>query len=111
MPFAEARAVLDQGEWFPEVLAEGARDPQGVVEEYRAVVAPWGFAPEDVRVPVRVFQGTADTMVPEKWGRMLAERIPGAQLTLYPGESHFIALTRRDEVLAWLAGRVEGDGS
>ncbi len=108
MPAAEAKAVHAQGRWLTDLFAEGARNPEGVVEEYRAAVAPWGFAPEDVTVPVRVFQGTADTMVPEAWGRDLAVRIPGAELTLYPGEGHFIALTRRREVLAWLAGRPDG---
>jgi pimeloyl-ACP methyl ester carboxylesterase len=105
MPAAEAQAVLELGPWFPQLLAEGAADPEGVVEEYRVIVAPWGFAPEDVTVPVRIYQGTADTLVPEKWGRSLAERIPGAELILYPGEGHFIALTRRREVLEWLAQR------
>ena len=68
-----------------------------------------GFAPENVTASVHVFQGTADTMVPEAWGQALALRIPGAALTLYPGEGHFIALTRRREVLEWLVGRPDED--
>jgi pimeloyl-ACP methyl ester carboxylesterase len=108
MPPAEVDAVRAQGRWFPDVVAEGARDPHGVVDEYLVAVAPWGFSPQEVDRPVHVFQGTADQLVPEEWGRDLAEWIPGAELTLYPGEGHFIALTRRAEVLAWLAGTPGG---
>jgi fermentation-respiration switch protein FrsA (DUF1100 family) len=56
-----------------------------------------------VSTPVHVFQGIADTIVPEAWGRELSERIPGAIATRYPDEGHFIAVTRRREVLEWLA--------
>jgi pimeloyl-ACP methyl ester carboxylesterase len=104
VPAGEAEAVKGRGKWLPSLLAEGARNPKGGVDEYRALPAPWGFAPEDVTVPVRVFQGTADALVPESWGRALAARIPGATMTSYPGEGHFIALTRRGDVLDYLAG-------
>ena len=103
VPPDEHDAVHAEGGWFPSVLGEGSANPRGVVDEYRAAVAPWGFAPEDVTVAVRVFQGTADAMVPEAWGRRLAARIPDASLVLYPDEGHFISVTRRADVLDWLA--------
>ena len=108
LPAPEAAAVIGQGHWFATLLGEGAADPRGVVDEYLAVVKPWGFAPEDIKRPVHIFQGTADTSVPARWGTMLAERIPGAFLTLFPGEGHFISLTRRRDVLEWLV-RNAGD--
>ncbi len=103
-PHAEAKAVREQGRWLPRIMGEGAANPRGVVDEYLAIVAPWGFRPEDVTTPVCIYQGAADTLVPEEWGRMLAKRIPNASIALYPGEGHFISLTRRREVLEWLAG-------
>jgi pimeloyl-ACP methyl ester carboxylesterase len=103
-PDAEAARVKEQGRWLPTVLAEGAANSRGVVDEYRAFVAPWGFDPEAVSTTVRVYQGTADPLVPEAWGHQLAERIPGASLALLPGEGHFIALTRRREIIEWVAG-------
>jgi pimeloyl-ACP methyl ester carboxylesterase len=66
--------------------------------------APWGFAPEDIAIPVHVFQGEADALVPATWGRGLAPRVPGAGITCYPDEGHFIALTRRRDVLEYLVG-------
>ena len=45
MPATEAAAVHSQGRWFPGLLGEGAGTPQGVVDEYLAVVSPWGSPP------------------------------------------------------------------
>ena len=100
---AESASVKEQGRWLPTVLGEGSANSRGVVDEYRAFVAPWGFRPEDLSTPVRIYQGSADPLVPQSWGQLLAERIPHASLALFPGEGHFIALTRREEVLRWLA--------
>jgi pimeloyl-ACP methyl ester carboxylesterase len=94
-PVAEIAKVKEEGRWLPSVLGEGAANSHGVVDEYRTFVSPWGFE-------VRIYQGTADPLVPESWGQLLADRIPGASLTLFPAEGHFIALTRRSDVFEWL---------
>jgi pimeloyl-ACP methyl ester carboxylesterase len=103
-PAMEAASVKEQGDWLPTILGEGAANSHGVVDEYRALVAPWGFDPGDLSTAVRVDQGSADPLVPEQWGRQLAERIPRASLVIHPDEGHFIALTRRQDVLRWLLG-------
>jgi pimeloyl-ACP methyl ester carboxylesterase len=102
LPRDEAEAVAGLGRWFPTLLGEGATDSRGGVDEYLAMSAPWEFDPEDVTVPVRIFQGSADALVPEAWGDELARRIPGATITRYPDEGHFIAFTRRRDVLEYL---------
>jgi pimeloyl-ACP methyl ester carboxylesterase len=102
-PADEAATIRAQGLWFPSILGEGAADPRGVVDEYRALVAPWGFTPEELSVPVRIFQGSADQLVPRQWGPMLTQRIPHSSDVVFPGEGHFIGVTRREEVLRWLA--------
>ena len=76
--------------------------PEGMVEEYRAWVRPWGFAPEDVRVPTVIWQGDADELVPPAWGRELARRITGARLELLPGEGHFLGYRHQAAVLGAL---------
>lgn len=42
----------------------------------------------EIAVPTLVLHGDADELVPTANGRLLAERIPGAKLTLYPGARH-----------------------
>lgn len=110
LPSAEAEAVKEQGPWFPTILGEGAANPHGVVDEYRAAIAPWGFAPENLSTPVCIFQGSVDKMVPEAWGQVLAQRIPRSSFVSFPNEGHLIALTRREEVLRWLADTCQRAG-
>jgi pimeloyl-ACP methyl ester carboxylesterase len=96
-----AAAVL--ADWR-EALAAGG---EGLVEDYLAVVAPWGVDLGSVRVPVTLWWGEQDRVIPPPHGRWLAGVIPGAQLRLFPDDGHFSLLFGRDrEVIAWLAERL-----
>ena len=75
---------------FARMSREGMRQPAGVVEEYRAWMRPWGFAPEDLDVPVDVWTGTQDQLVDPGWPQRLASRIPNATLNIRDG-GHFVA--------------------
>jgi pimeloyl-ACP methyl ester carboxylesterase len=88
---ADAAVLCDEGfAAFSRMCAEGVRQPAGVVEEYRAMVRPWGFSPEDLEVPVDVWGGTEDEFIPSTWPPDLARRIPDATLHLRAG-GHFLA--------------------
>lgn len=88
---ADADVLQSQGlSTFAQMSQEALRQPQGVVEEYRAMVRPWGFAPEDIAVPVDVWGGTQDQLLDPSWPGELARRIPGAVLNLKSG-GHFLA--------------------
>jgi len=58
----------------------------------------WGFALGDVRVPVQLYYGDSDAIVPVAHGRHLAERIPGAVLKIRPGEGHLGGLGASSEI-------------
>jgi pimeloyl-ACP methyl ester carboxylesterase len=75
---------------FSRMCHEGLAQPAGVVEEYRVMTAPWGFAPEDLQVPVDIWGGMQDQYVRPAWPAELARRIPGAVLRMRPG-GHFLA--------------------
>ncbi len=96
---SDARLLRSRTPWFTRAVGEGLTDTRGAVEEYHAFVAPWGFAPEEVPVPVVLHHGDADQLVPPAWAEELARRIPDARVRRYPGEGHFIVVTRRAEVL------------
>jgi pimeloyl-ACP methyl ester carboxylesterase len=78
-----------------------------MVEDYRAWMRPWGFAPEDLTVPVDVWGGSDDELVPTHWPPALARRIPGATLNIRTG-GHFMAHLHYREILGTLRRRSEG---
>jgi pimeloyl-ACP methyl ester carboxylesterase len=68
-----------------------------------AFVADWGFGLDDFRVPVTIWQGGEDRMVPFEHGRWLAANVAGARVRLEPGEGHLsLLLNEFDAVLAGL---------
>jgi pimeloyl-ACP methyl ester carboxylesterase len=74
---------------FARMSREALRQPQGVVEEYRVINQPWGFAPEDRQLPVDVWAGTDDQLLDPQWPPELTRRIPKATLHLRRG-GHFL---------------------
>jgi pimeloyl-ACP methyl ester carboxylesterase len=75
---------------FARMSREAMRQPSGAAEEYRAWMRPWGFAPEDLDIPVDVWAGTDDQLVHPSWPQRLASRIPNATLNIRDG-GHFVA--------------------
>jgi pimeloyl-ACP methyl ester carboxylesterase len=53
-----------------------------------AFVRHWGFELADITVPVSIWQGEQDRMVPFAHGRWLAARVPGARAFLFPEHGH-----------------------
>jgi len=71
-----------------------------------AFVRPWGFELERLAVPVSVWQGGQDLMVPQHHAPWLAERIPSAELHLLPEEGHLtMSVTRIGTLFDWVAER------
>lgn len=88
---ADATVLRDEGfPAFARMSAEALRRSGGVAQDYRAFARPWGFAPEDLSVPVTVWAGEQDELINKAWAGELARRIPGASLQHRPG-GHFVA--------------------
>lgn len=82
---------------FRHAMAQGAG---GMLEDSLQVVRPWGFDVAGLTVPVAVWQGAHDKMVPFTHGEWLAATIPGARSRLFPDEGHLSLVARINEVLA-----------
>lgn len=88
-----------------EDLKEGLRrGTGGYVHDLELLARPWGFALEDIRVPVDLWSGEADTVIPPRHSLYLASAIPGARLHMCPGEAHLLLWNHLEEVLLAAAG-------
>jgi pimeloyl-ACP methyl ester carboxylesterase len=119
------RAVISGG--FADYLAAAFRAAlasgiAGWRDDDLAFVAGWGFGLDGMgSVPVAIWQGDQDLMVPYSHGQWLAERLPGARAHLCPGEGHLSLVVQRigdvlDDLLGMVglppgAGRVPGRGA
>lgn len=60
----------------------------GFYDDDRAFFAEWGFDPRNITVPVAIWFGDADTMVPATHGEWLAKNVPGATRHFHAGDGH-----------------------
>jgi pimeloyl-ACP methyl ester carboxylesterase len=65
---------------------------------------PWGFSLRDIRVPVHMWYGDADVIVPLTHGEHMARRIPHAVLRVCPEEGHLGGLGASVEIFDAILG-------
>jgi pimeloyl-ACP methyl ester carboxylesterase len=102
----DRRALAGSGE-LADYLADSTRHAvsQGIAgwrDDDLAFTRDWGFQLGAIRVPVTVWQGRQDAMVPYAHGDWLARHVPGAQARLFEDEGHISLVERFDEVVAEL---------
>ncbi|KRF36647.1 alpha/beta fold hydrolase [Nocardioides sp. Soil805] len=91
----------EMSDWLARTFRRaGAQGTRGVRDDGIAAISAWGFEVGDIRVPVAVWQGRQDAMVPFAHGEWLAGHVPGAQAHLLDDEGHISLVHRLDEVLA-----------
>lgn len=88
-PVDVATVTTEFGEDLTASFAEALRNGvDGWLDDDLAFTRPWGFDLAEIAVPVFVWQGSADLMVPFAHGQWLAEHVPGATAHLEDGEGH-----------------------
>lgn len=60
----------------------------GWLDDDLAFVSDWGFDLDDISVPISLWQGSEDLMVPLAHGQWLADHLPTASTHLQQGEGH-----------------------
>lgn len=102
LPPVDVRALrAGAGEWlaasFHAALATGI---DGWLDDDLAFVRPWGFDLAALTgVPVALWQGDADLMVPIAHAEWLAVRVPHADVRLLPGEGHVSLMAERADAI------------
>ncbi len=81
---------------FREAMSVGM---DGWVDDDLAFTAPWGFDLASIPVPVSVWQGSTDLMVPFPHGQWLLDAVPGAMSHLLEGEGHLSVVVGQAEAL------------
>ena len=78
---------------FAEVVAHSFRHafeqgPWGWYDDDLAFVQPWGFDLAEITVPISIWQGNHDLMVPRAHAEWMIEHIPTAKAQLRPDHGH-----------------------
>ena len=62
---------------------------EGILVDARIYAEPWGFAPEDVRVPVRLWHGIEDRAFAVRLAEAIANRFPNCKARFIQDEGHY----------------------
>lgn len=79
-----------------EALRQGGR---GAAWELTLLARPWDFRLEEVPVPVQIWQGLADNIVPPGMARDMAAALPESACHCLPGEGHFSLVYRHHHTI------------
>lgn len=111
LPQVDKTAMVEHrelGEHLVDTINEGLKHTaDGWVDDSMATISPWGFELDEIKVPVLMYQGSEDAMVPFGHGKWLAEHLPKRKLSakLIGGEGHIsIFIGREEEMVKELLG-------
>jgi pimeloyl-ACP methyl ester carboxylesterase len=62
---------------------------EGVMDDAQIYAQPWGFAIEDVRVPVRLWHGNEDRAFAVRLAEEIANRLPNCQARFIENQGHY----------------------
>jgi len=87
----EACMISEQEAFRPGLL--------GFAWDAHLLTRPWGFALEDIHVPVLLWHGTADNMTPFPMARYVASRLPHCRPTFCKDEAHLLIFPHWQDIL------------
>jgi pimeloyl-ACP methyl ester carboxylesterase len=100
---ARPEVVRAMTEGVQEAFREGS---EGAAEELRLFIRPWGFALQEIALPVHLWHGGRDTLVPCVAAERLAQALPRCRVEILPEEGHYLVYAEIDRLLAVLRREV-----
>jgi pimeloyl-ACP methyl ester carboxylesterase len=87
---------------IPESVRAGLR---GVLYELSLYTREWDFRPEEIAMPVELWHGDADPIIPVAHANALVKRLPRVRSAILAGEGHFsLPLDHMESILSALTG-------
>ncbi len=109
------RLILKDGRHQAALLAvfrDGLRSGiNGVLEDLRLFANPWQLPLQKIEMPVILWQGSKDLMVPEKAAFKLADSLKDVEIIRLPGQGHFWIFEHFEDVLKRLVALAREDRS
>ncbi len=100
------RAVLSRPEvrrlQIDGVVQACRQGAQAIAQDLALFSRPWGFQVEEITVPVHLWHGVRDRVVPVAMGRYLAAHIPGCRARFIPAAGHLWIFEGYQEVIETL---------
>lgn len=92
-----AQFIIDD---IQESFQQGARGP---ALDAQLIYQDWGFELGDIKVPVHLFHGTDDKMVPYSFSEYVRDKVPQATLTPIPEQGHYIHFVRTHALFEYIS--------
>lgn len=87
-----------------ECQRDAFQNVDGLFDDAALYATPWGFAPEEISIPVQFWHGREDRNFHFSLAEQLASRIPSATLRVVENEGHFsLPIRQADAILTALA--------
>lgn len=109
LPQVDKDAILghaDFAQYFGDSIHRGlATSCDGWIDDDFAFIQPWGFDLDEIKVPVLLYQGSEDKMVPFSHGKWLASHLPAevSDAHFFQGQGHIsIMLDHMDTMIEGL---------
>ena len=97
------RSVVDRPEVSSRLMAAVSdatrRGARGLVDDMRTAQRAWGYEPTAISVPVRVWQGRADTIVPPSHAEYWSDAVPNCTAMFLEAQGHFLIEDHAGEIL------------
>jgi pimeloyl-ACP methyl ester carboxylesterase len=112
MCFADRKII--QNPAVLKVMTQGIEESRrqggfSLASDSRLCFEPWDFALEDIKVPVQLWHGTADTLVPPHYATVLAQDLGDCVLRKVAHRGHLFFMQSAEEVFALANSRICAD--
>ena len=98
---ASLLARMSDPGYMDRLVAANIGGIDGWIDDCIASTRPWGFDPGSITVPVSVWYGPEDVLVPSSHAEWLLANIPGAERHVLP-RGHILEAPELDAVFTWL---------